>query len=102
MSVEAQQKPPTIRVGVEGIDAAKQKGDAGYAEPAPIDWAHIFALPPFQMFVNEKYGQNVADPALLIRATGEAALYQSYCDWHKAKGYWPNETPTGELISHVN
>ena len=26
------------------------------------------------------------------------ALYSAYCAWHSSKGYWPKETPMGELI----
>ena len=27
----------------------------------------------------------------------EQALFDDYCDWHAAKGCWPNETPLGEI-----
>ena len=97
----AKEKPPTIRVGVSGIDAAKQKGDEGFAEPSPIDWRHICGLPPFQMFVAEKAGKPLLGMDSLIGFIcehDENALHKEYCAWHKAKGYWPNEDPMGRLI----
>lgn len=101
------EKPPTIRVGVSGIDAAKQKGDQGFSEPAPIDWRRLSGLPSFQMFVVEfsrlppaRYEEWMTETLPALVRSGEAdAFYAKYCEWHKAKGYWPNETPMGDLIN---
>lgn len=98
-------KPPPIVVGVSGIDAF-----AGYREPvAPgIDWNKLIGLPPFQMFAAETFEfpadqymqamtyilhHNSSIPGALQK------LFDGYCQWHAAKGHWPNETPTGELIN---
>ena len=26
-----------------------------------------------------------------------ATLWDTYCRWHAEKGYWPDETPSGEV-----
>ncbi len=93
-------KPPTQIAGVTGIDAHKPMG----SEPAPrINWFSLTRLPPFEMFVLEQSGLNVGGNAdewvKQRRATlGDDAFYDQYALWHKKKGYWPNETPTGEVI----
>lgn len=78
-------KPPTQIAGVQGIASAKQ----GISQPIQINWGLIVELPAFQMFAAEKHSGN---------AVVNDALYAEYCQWHEAKGYWPNETPLGELI----
>ena len=95
-----QPKPPTQIAGVVGI------------EPKPIeltpnrpriDWAHLLELPPFQMFAIERAGKSAADmmawmPAWAREHESEQALFDDYCQWHAAKGYWPNEDPMGRII----
>ena len=98
MSV-ADTKPEPIRVGVEGI--APKPFELTPARQR-IDWAHLFGLPPFQMYAVERIGKphdeimawmpewaNKQDPQ---------ALYDDYCQWHAQKGYWPGETPMGRII----
>ena len=96
-----QQKPPTQTAGVVGI------------EPKPIvldqpktNWAAVAALPPFQMFLAERDGPNqtgknshewATEVAVRLAASvSESALLDEYSTWHKAKGYWPGETPLGQ------
>lgn len=78
-------KPPPIRVGVSGFNAfaAKPGAPAGQA----IDWQRLEDLPAFQMFLAETRQ----------KAQRSADFYDQYCRWHGNKGYWPNETPMGEL-----
>ena len=78
-------KPPPIRVGVSGFSAfeAKPGAPAGQA----IDWQRLEGLPSFEMFLAETRQ----------KAQRSADFYDQYCQWHANKGYWPNETPMGEL-----
>lgn len=105
------EKPPTIRVGVSGIDAAKQTTREDLAATQDvikaIDWQHLFGLPAFQMFAVERTGKSVGEveqwmPEFLTAedsAIGALQLYENYCQWHTAKGYWPNEDYMGRLIN---
>ena len=100
-------KPPTQTAGVTGIDAHGSMGGAPI-EPAShtIDWNKIVGLPSFEMFVFEESGQHAgasADEWVANRRAGmgDKPLYELYAKWHKAKGYWPDETPMGELIQEV-
>ena len=106
-------KPPTQRAGVEGIAAIPI--ELTPPQPQKIDWARLCELPPFQMFAAEclpelgnafstmksgcgplwEWNTELKDWMLSHEPED---LYKQYCDWHKAKGYWPNETPMGELI----
>lgn len=79
-------KPETFSIGVPGFVAFEAKPDT--AAPA-IDWQRLSGLPPFCMFLAERYQSGV--PAQ------SPELYSEYCQWHEAKGYWPNETPLGEI-----
>ena len=96
-------KPPTQVAGVEGI---APNPIVLTPEPSTINWARIIQLPPFQMFAVErkpslvdKFEANGLDRVHAWMAQFEPDdLYQQYSDWHKAKGYWPNETPCGEVI----
>lgn len=82
-------KPPAIRVGVQGFSAfTTERTQAAKA----IDWERLVGLPPFAMFIAERHAGKF--PGLSM------GLYAEYCDWHAAKGYWPNETPMGELKSN--
>ncbi len=96
------EKPPTQGVGVQGIASAKQ----GLSTPIQMNWKYIARLPAFQMFAAEKSGQAPSEVdtwvgtylADKVATQGEQSVYDEYCQWHSAKGYWKNETPFGELI----
>ena len=95
-------KPPPQVLGVSGI--AEQPI---IIHDAKINWATVAALPPFQMFLTERDGPNQTGKNAQEWATGVAthlaattsdmALFEAYCAWHEAKGYWPNETPLGQV-----
>ena len=95
-------KPPPQVLGVSGI--AEQPI---VIHDPKINWALVAALPPFQMFLAERDGPNQTGKNSQEWATGVAtrlaaavsdqALYDDYCQWHQAKGYWPNETPLGQV-----
>ena len=99
MSV-ADTKPEPIRVGVDGI---APKPIELTPERPRIDWAHLFGLPPFQMYAVERARKSPADvmawmPDWVLSHESEQALFDDYCEWHTDKGYWPNEDPLGRLI----
>ena len=83
MSV-ADTKPEPIRVGVEGIAPKPIE-----LTPKPVNWGRLYGLPAFGMFVGERYCGRAPNPSSEVCA--------DYCDWHEQKGYWPHETPMGEL-----
>lgn len=93
------EKPPAQVAGVQGFSAFESKP----TEPRLIDWQHLFSLPPFQMYAVERAGKSAADvmswmPDWLRSHEGtHQALYDDYCQWHRDKGCWPDETPLGEL-----
>lgn len=93
-------KPPTQTAGVTGINAHGPMGEAP-AETG-INWQRLVGLPAFEMFVFEESGQtgSTAGEWISQRRTsmGDKALYDLYAKWHRAKGYWSDETPMGELI----
>ena len=98
-------KPPTQTAGVSGINGHGGMGEVP-EQPTPngayINWHKLVSLPAFEMFVFEQSGLT-AYPALSEwvenrrTALGDKALYELYAKWHSDKGYWVNETPTGEL-----
>lgn len=107
-------KPPTQVAGVKGIEPNPVTLTP---EPSNIDWSKITELPSFQMFAVEcepklyralEYRRETNHRVLLFQdcelvrawmAQYEPDdLYKQYAEWHLAKGYWPNETPCGELI----
>lgn len=99
----AKKKPPTQTAGVNGIDA---HGGMGAAPIEPfqqyVDWDKLVSLPAFEMFVFEQSGQAVGSSAgewvkARREAIGDDKLYSLYAEWHENKGYWPSETPTGNL-----
>ena len=98
-------KPPSQVAGVGGIDA--HGGMGATAPPADyIDWNKLVGLPSFEMFVQEESGQAAGASASEWVAArragmGDKPLYDLYAKWHKAKGYWPDETPMGALIQEV-
>lgn len=101
------EKPEPIRISAQGIEAKPITMN----EPAPapdVDWRKVASLPSFQMFVHERrpcppeadserWAFEFADR--FIAEMGEDGLWQLYVAWHQAKGYWPNETPMGELLA---
>ena len=95
-------KPPPRVLGVAGI--AEQPI---VIHDPKINWAMVAALPPFQMFLAERDGPNQTGQNSQQWATGVAmrlaaavndqALFDEYAAWHAAKGYWPHETPLGQV-----
>ena len=95
-------KPPPQVLGVSGI--AEQPI---VIHDAKINWALVAALPPFQMFLAERDGPNQTGKnsqewatgvaMRLGAAVGDQALFDAYAAWHEAKGYWPGETPLGQV-----
>lgn len=95
------EKPPTQYAGVVGIEP---KPIVLTPEPAPrIYWGAVAALPPFQMYVAERFGRSGDDSykhavecaTREAAKAGDAALLDAYSLWHAAKGFWPNESPLG-------
>ena len=103
----AKKKPPTQTAGVTGIDGHGGMGEAPTEEAKPsIDWQKLIALPAFEMFVAEESGNSdyvsITSWIKNRRASmGDDKLYDLYAKWHEAKGYWPDETPSGDLIQEV-
>lgn len=95
-------KPPTQVAGVAGIAAAPVTMHQDAPQDTAVDWRAIVALPPFQMFSAERMrntsGKDSEEHARdYVRSQGGGAdVFQSYCQWHREKGYWPNETPLGQ------
>lgn len=95
-------KPPPQVLGVSGI--AEQPI---VIHDPKINWAMVAALPPFQMFLAERDGPNqtgknsqewATGVAMRLAASeGDQVLFDAYAAWHAAKGYWPNETPLGQV-----
>ena len=94
-------KPPPQIAGVTGIGATPITMN----EPQPnvIPWLEITALPPFQMFAAERMrntsGRDSMEHARdYVRDMGGGKeVLDQYAAWHYAKGYWPNETPLGQV-----
>jgi len=80
-------KPKTQIAGVEGISGTRFSA----GNLPPFDQKRLAGLPPFQMFAAEKRKL----PDALVRQ--EDAVMEYY-EWHRAKGYWPNETPLGDPL----
>ena len=95
------EKPPTQYAGVVGIEP---KPIALTPEPTQhINWGVVTSLPPFQMYAAEAM-RNVSGKDSLLHAMdfveskgGGQDVFDGYAAWHTAKGYWPNETPMGEV-----
>ena len=103
-------KPPTQTAGVTGIDGHGAMGEAPIEQPvAPIqsgvNWHKLIHLPAFEMFVFDESGQSGASAVEWVSnrraGMGDKPLYDLYAKWHRAKGYWPDETPMGDLIQEV-
>lgn len=95
-------KPPTQTAGVSGIDGHGGMGEAPIPDNAYIDWRNLVNLPAFEMFVLEQSGQIGSSAGEWVSARraaiSDSVLYDQYAAWHKDKGLWVNETPTGKLI----
>lgn len=94
-------KPPTQIAAAHGI--APKPVTMHEPQSTAVDWSVVVALPPFQMFAAERMrntsGKDSQEHAVdYVRARGGGAdVFQAYCEWHAAKGYWKNETPMGEV-----
>lgn len=98
VKTDLKKKPPTQIAGVTGID-----GHGAMGEAPVINWFKLVDLPAFEMFVSEQSGLHtkvtVDNWVKDRRATlGDSPFYDQYAAWHAKKGFWPNETPTGELM----
>lgn len=101
-------KPAPQTVSVDGFNALMAKYDINrIPKKSKINWARLLTLPSYHMFLIETGSepQTGSIEKWALAATNdkltnkkEKEFYQEYCDWHKAKGYWPNETPMGELL----
>lgn len=95
-------KPPTQVASVAGI---APKPITMNEPQTSADWEKLVRLPPFQMFAAERMvnvtGNDAENHAkAFVSAHGFGlSVYDDYCQWHQAKGYWPNETPLGQLIT---
>lgn len=95
-------KPPTQIASVAGI--APKPITMNEPQDA-VQWEKLIRLPPFQMFAAERMvnvaGNDAENHAkAFVSAHGFGlSVYDDYCQWHRAKGYWPNESPMGELIA---
>ena len=97
-------KPPAQTVGVQGIEETPLTMGSG--ADMRVNWQAVAALPVFQMWVQEVVPQPggrdphqwAQDYAVRCAAQrGDMAVLEEYCTWHQQKGYWPNETPFGQL-----
>lgn len=94
-------KPPTQVAGVQGI--APERITMNDAPITSIPWQFIAELPPFQMFAAERLRNTSGKDSALhaqdfIKAQGAGQdLFDAYAAWHEAKGYWPQESPLGEI-----
>lgn len=105
VKIKKDKKPPTQTAGVSGIDGHGGMGEAPVEAPFQqyVDWQKLVNLPAFEMFVLEQSGLGVGSDATgwvaQRRASlSDSVLYSQYESWHKDKGLWVNETPTGKLI----
>ena len=102
MTEQVAVKPPTQIAGVSGIAAVPVVMNEPPTAPS-VDWTRVVNLPVFQMYAAElqrNHGglDSKRHAEEVVRDKGAGLdLFNAYCDWHKAKGYWPNETPLGKL-----
>lgn len=95
-------KPPTQIAGIAGIGAMPITMNEAPLAPQ-LDWQKMVGLPPFQMYCAERQRNTTGKDSLghavdiVHQAGGGQDLFDAYCAWHAAKGYWPLETPMGEL-----
>lgn len=96
------QKPPPMAIGVAGFNAFATPSDDSKIDWA-VRWHHLLSLPPFEMYLSEKTGNEDRQAwkdwlEKEIIAKGDDTAYLDYATWHAEKGYWVGETPMGELI----
>lgn len=95
-------KPPTQTAGVSGIDGHGAMGEANESAKSHINWNTLVKLPAFEMFVLEQSGQIGSNASEWVgtrrAAISDSVLYDQYAAWHKDRGLWVSETPTGKLI----
>lgn len=95
-------KPAPIHIGVSGFTAFLAESEPTN-QATIIDWAYLLGLPPFEMYLSEKTGNQDRQAwkdwlEQEIIAKGDDTAYLDYATWHAEKGYWVGETPMGELI----
>ena len=76
-----------IRVGVEGI--APKPIELAPARPARIDWAHLFGLPPFQMYAIERARKSAADVMAWMPAWARKHESEQGCSMTTVTGTQP-------------
>ena len=64
-------------------------------------WVNDFLQTMLEIGLNQT-GKNAQEWATqvamhLAATTAGLVLFDAYCAWHQAKGYWPNETPLGQV-----
>ena len=105
------EKPPPIVLAVGGLQP--EAVTFGAPDQQAINWYRLLTLPPFQMFAVAKGYLTAQDITAIcgqpspqeaeaqrrfFERIGDAKrTFDEYCAWHQAKGYWPNETPMGEV-----
>lgn len=96
------EKPPAQVAGVQGFNAFTTPADELKQKSTPqVDWIRLAGLPPFAMFAQEVYGvsgNNLMPWVNELIINTQDSVYQQYCDWHAAKGYWKQEDVYGRLI----
>ena len=95
------EKPAPIILKVDGAEHAGFGLIGGSAGGSEHDWDNIISLPPFEMFVKERY-PNFPNPRSFVTATvrspeTEKAVIDEYSKWFEEKGLWANESPLGGL-----
>ncbi len=59
-------------------------------------WVNDFLQTMLEIGLNQTY-KNAQEWATQVATTSAMALFDAYCAWHQAKGYWPHETPLGRV-----
>ena len=96
-------KPTPMIIGAGGFESER----LGNNQPnMQCRWDILIHLPKFQMFAVEKSRQSHGNVMEWIIGFVQDQCYQdakaffeSYEQWHKAKGYWANEDVFGQLIT---
>lgn len=94
-------KPAPIVLKVDGVEHAGFGLIGGNGGGAGYDWDSIISLPPFEMFVKERY-PSFLSPRSFVTANvrspeTEEAVITKYSKWFEEKGLWANESPLGGL-----
>lgn len=100
----AKEKPPAQTVTISG--GINTLGFGMGNSRSMVDWSRVMALPSFQMFAKERSpiapgGDELKHAMAVIQAASKAMseqdFYKEYAAWFDHKGYWPNETPLGQI-----